>query len=248
MSDPDRKSMPVFVSYSHQDKKWLERLQVHLKPLVRAGDIDLWDDTRIQPGADWKTEIDRALVSARVAVLLVSADFLASDFIHDEELPVLLQAARKRGTRILPVILSHSLFADSSLARFQAVNAPDRPLEQLAKAGRDKVLSDLARTIAAELSDEAVADAPAPVSSAPRTGPEPTAQAIGPDGSDVQPPPGSPEKDHPRSSRSPPGSSAACCWRFCSPCSPSRLRFYQITSIASWRSAPPFWPGYSAGS
>ena len=37
--------MPIFVSYSHRDRKWLERLQVHLKPLVRAGNIDLWDDT-----------------------------------------------------------------------------------------------------------------------------------------------------------------------------------------------------------
>ena len=117
MSSPDRKSTPVFVSYSHRDKKWLQRLQVHLKPLVRAGDIDLWDDTRIRPGADWKAQIDRALASARVAVLLVSADFLASDFIQDQELPVLLEAAERRGTRILPVILSHSLFTGSPLGR-----------------------------------------------------------------------------------------------------------------------------------
>ncbi len=51
MSNSDGISTPVFVSYSHWDKKRLERLQVQLKPLVRTGDIDLWDDTRIQPGA-----------------------------------------------------------------------------------------------------------------------------------------------------------------------------------------------------
>jgi len=124
MSSPDRKSTPVFVSYSHRDKKWLQRLQVHLKPLVRAGDIELWDDTRIQPGADGKAQIDRALATARVAVLLVSADFLASDFVQDQELPVLLEAAERRGTRILPVILSHSLFTDSPLRQGWRIQYP----------------------------------------------------------------------------------------------------------------------------
>jgi len=167
MPDPEEKTTAVFVSYSHRDQKWLERLQVHLKPLVREGDIALWDDTRIQPGADWKAEIDRALATAQVAVLLVSPDFLASDFIHDEELPVLLEAAERRGTRILPVILSHCLYADSRLGRFQAINAPDKPLEGLPKAGRDKALSDLARAIAAGLS----ADAPASASTEPKPTP-----------------------------------------------------------------------------
>ena len=159
MPNSEGKTTPVFISYSHRDKRWLERLQVHLKPLVREGDIELWDDTRIQPGADWKAEIGRALAGARVAVFLVSPDFLASDFIHDEELPALLDAAEKRGTRILSVILSHCLYADSKLGRFQAINSPDRPLEGLAKAGRDKALSDLARAITAGLSAEAPARA-----------------------------------------------------------------------------------------
>jgi hypothetical protein len=188
MGNPEGKATPVFVSYSHRDKRWLERLQVHLKPLVREGDIDLWDDTRIRPGADWKVEIDCALAAARVAVFLVSPDFLASDFIHDEELPVLLEAAEKRGTRILPVILNHCLYADSKLGRFQAINSPDRPLEGLTKAGRDKALSDLARAIAAGLS----ADAPARAS----TEPKPTSNQKGAGGSRKKAPSPSPEKRH----------------------------------------------------
>ena len=77
-------------------------------PLNRAGLIDVWNDTRLVAGDDWKHEVDLALASAAAAVLLVSADFLASDFIVDNELPPLLESAEAKGTRIIPVIVSHA--------------------------------------------------------------------------------------------------------------------------------------------
>jgi hypothetical protein len=68
----------VFVSYSHNDAEFLDRLLVHLKPLEKEGLLDLWVDTRLRAGDKWKKEIEKALQRATVAVLLVSADFLAS--------------------------------------------------------------------------------------------------------------------------------------------------------------------------
>src|SRR3954451_23744598 len=118
----------VFISYSHKDQEWLDRLKRHLKPLVREGNLDCWDDTHIRPGDDWKQEILTALDTAQVAVLLISANFFASDFIDKNELSPLLAAAEAKGVLILPVIISASRFARiPNLARFQAVNPLDRP-------------------------------------------------------------------------------------------------------------------------
>src|SRR6185295_8151356 len=82
----------IFISYSHHDLEWLTRLQVHLAPLEREYGIEVWDDTRIEAGSIWQESISRSLTSARVAVILVSADFLASRFIALNELPPLLSA------------------------------------------------------------------------------------------------------------------------------------------------------------
>lgn len=137
----------VFISYSHKDHKWLERIQVHLRPLERENRIERWDDTRIQPGSQWRIEIKRALERARVAVLLVSADFLASDFIQDDELPPLLTAAQEGGAVVLPIIVSPSLFERSRLAAFQAVNPPSSPLIQMSSAKRERLFAVLATAI-----------------------------------------------------------------------------------------------------
>ena len=138
----------VFVSYSHADVRWLERLRLHLKPLERLGTISLWDDTRIKPGTAWRQEIRRALERARVAVLLVSADFLASDFIETDELPSLLKAAEERGTVILPVIVKPCRFEQTEgLAHFQAVNKPSEPLVALRQARREDLFVKLSKRI-----------------------------------------------------------------------------------------------------
>ncbi len=137
----------MFISYSHADAEWLERLQKHLRPLQREG-IEVWDDTRLKPGEPWREEIRAALAAAKIAILLISADFLASDFIVTDELPPLLKAAADEGTIILPVIVSPSRFERmESLSRFQSVNDPSKPLVQMRRANREKVLDDVARAV-----------------------------------------------------------------------------------------------------
>jgi len=138
----------VFISYSHRDKKWLDRLMVHLKPLERAGLVAIWADTRIGPGRRWRVEIKQAIESANVAILLVSADFLASDFIMNNELPPLLQAADNRGVTISPLLLSPCLFEETeTLAQFQAVNKLTHPLIQMAEGEQEALFHNLSKQI-----------------------------------------------------------------------------------------------------
>lgn len=134
------KRTKVFISYSHEDLVWLQRLRVHLKPLERDFEIDIWDDGKIKPGSKWKAEIAKTLLASKVAVLLISADFLASDFINENELPPLLEAAERDGAIILPVIISPSRFVRTqSLAQYQSVNAPTNPLIKMTKGDQEDV-------------------------------------------------------------------------------------------------------------
>jgi hypothetical protein len=137
----------VFFSYSHQDRKWLEQIKDVLTPVMRSGLLSEWDDTHIQPGAKWRDEIQAALASAKVAVLLVSKDFLKSEFIASEELPTLLQAAKDEGVIICPVVIDDCLYDYSSLKDYQAVNDVSRPLIGLSGAKRSEALSKIARKI-----------------------------------------------------------------------------------------------------
>ena len=137
----------VFISYSHKDTKWLDRLQVHLKPLEQEGKIDRWDDSEILPGMDWYNEIKRALEATKVAVLLISADFFASSFISRDEVPPLLEVARKDGAIIIPVIISPSIFTSTPLSRYQGINIPSDPLIGMSRVKQEETLVKLAKAI-----------------------------------------------------------------------------------------------------
>jgi hypothetical protein len=99
----------VFISYSHKyshkDETWKDRMVTHLGVLAQQGLLEVWDDRRIGGGKDWQPEIEGAMARACVALLLISADFLNSNFILSEEVPRLLQRREQEGLRVIPVLL-----------------------------------------------------------------------------------------------------------------------------------------------
>jgi hypothetical protein len=111
----------VFISYSHKDEAWKDRLVSHLGVLQQEGLLDIWEDRRIGAGEDWYPEIQKAIDAASVAILMVSADFLTSKFILGEEVPRLLERREKEGLRIFPVIIKPCAWHHVQwLARIQA--------------------------------------------------------------------------------------------------------------------------------
>ncbi|GLV54361.1 hypothetical protein KDH_12090 [Dictyobacter sp. S3.2.2.5] len=144
---PSSNRTKVFISYSHENRDELERLRVHLKAAQVNSRIEWWDDTQINPGQDWQNAIRKAIDATRVAVLLISVDYLASDFILDNELSLLLGASEEEGVTILPVIIGPCLFRLTNLARFQAVNNPSTPLSKMTTHEKDEVWMRVIETI-----------------------------------------------------------------------------------------------------
>lgn len=137
----------VFIGYSPEDKSYLEELHSHLAYHVRAGEIDFWDDTKIRPGEDWREEVSQGLQTAEAAILLVSADFLASDFLATQVVSPLLAAAKRGQVKILSVILRACAFTETELARFYAVNDPQNPLSEMSKGERAVIWTNVANLV-----------------------------------------------------------------------------------------------------
>jgi len=128
----DKEIKTVFISYSTHDKHYKERLLIHINPLQKFGNFAYWTDDKSGAGQIWREEIEKALDKAAIAILLISANFLASDFIVNNELPVLLKSAEKKGTHIITIIVKPCLFEVwEDLNKFQAINPLEKPLSKL---------------------------------------------------------------------------------------------------------------------
>jgi hypothetical protein len=98
-------AIAVFFSYSHKDEVLRDKLATHLKLLERQGVIQQWHDRQILAGTEWKGEIDGNLEAAQIILLLISADFLASDYCYDLEMGRALERHDAGAARVIPIVL-----------------------------------------------------------------------------------------------------------------------------------------------
>jgi serine/threonine protein kinase len=139
----------VFISYSHQDEVWKDRLVLHLGVLENQSLLQLWDDRQIAAGADWFAEIESAIESAKIAILLVSANSLTSAFILKEEIRRLLDRHRQDGLVIIPVVVKPCAWdAVEWLSRLQLRPRDGRALSSGTDFEVDEALTSLSREIA----------------------------------------------------------------------------------------------------
>lgn len=138
----------VFVSYSHDDVRWKHEISKQLEVLEKENLLELWCDTDIGPGEDWHEVIDRSLQAAKAAILVISASFLTSDFILDEEVPRLLDQNHQEGMELIPILVSDCDWqAVKWLADKQLRPRDARPISELPKARRTRELAEIAREV-----------------------------------------------------------------------------------------------------
>ncbi|MEL7426834.1 MAG: TIR domain-containing protein [Bacteroidota bacterium] len=129
--DPPAATGPkkIFISYARKDREWVEKLQIHLVSLQRQGLVDSWDDSRIKPGDQWDEGIMEVLEQADIYIFMISANFLASDFINQREVPAALAREEQYDhISVIPVIVRPCNWTSEQYSRFQALPANATPI------------------------------------------------------------------------------------------------------------------------
>jgi hypothetical protein len=139
----------VFLSYSHEDEKWKDQLRIQLEVLAQQGLLEVWDDRKIDAGDTWYDEIRAAVDDAKVAVCLISADYLTSDFCAKEEIPYLLKRRTEQGMRLLPVLVRPCPWRVVSWLKGIKILPREgtTTIADLKGAKRDRIFSEIAESI-----------------------------------------------------------------------------------------------------
>ena len=135
----------LFLSYSHQDEDLKNKLNTHLAPLRRNGKIAVWQDRQILAGTEWDAAIKQELAEADIILLLVSPDFIASDYIWKYEIAGAMERHERREATVIPIIVRPCDWHDMPFAKVQALPRNAKPVTQY--ANQDEAWLDIAQGI-----------------------------------------------------------------------------------------------------
>ena len=142
---PEPKLIHIFYSYAHEDEEFREQLEKHLTLLKRQGLIHGWHDREITAGREWAGAIDKNLEASQIILLLVSADFLASDYCYDTEMTQALKKHETNQARVIPIIIRDIDWSGAPFSKLQALPKDGKPVT--AWRPRDKAWTDVAKGI-----------------------------------------------------------------------------------------------------
>ena len=119
----------VFISYAHEDDIYRKELEKHLSMLKRNNHIDTWTDREIVAGQNWGNQISNELEEAKVILLLISADFLFSDYCFDIEMKRAIERHNDKQAVVIPIILRHCDWSDTPFSKIQVLPANAKPVK-----------------------------------------------------------------------------------------------------------------------
>src|SRR6266581_6189960 len=121
-------AVKIFCCYAHEDEALLKKLKTQLRPLQRQGLVDVWYDRDISAGTEWEQEIKEQLNSAQIILLLVSPDFIASDYVNDVELKRAIERHNSGEAHVIPIILRSVYWQVDPLRKLQALPKDAKPI------------------------------------------------------------------------------------------------------------------------
>jgi hypothetical protein len=140
-----KKAVELFFSYAHKDEGLRDKLATHLTLLQRQGVITAWHDRRIIAGSKWADQIDEHLNSANIILLLISADFLASNYCYDVELKRAMERHEAGEAVVIPIILRPVDWTGAPFGQLQALPKDARPVTSW--SNREKAWVNIAQSI-----------------------------------------------------------------------------------------------------
>ena len=137
--------LSVFCSYAHRDEKLRSELEKQLSPLLRGGQIAIWHDRQIVPGTDFDNQIDCKLATSRIILLLVSPDFLNSDYCYRQEMHYAIARHHAGSARVIPIILRPCDWQATPFGHLLALPKDGKPVTSWVR--RDEALFDVAKGV-----------------------------------------------------------------------------------------------------
>ena len=137
----------LFYSYSHDDERFRKRLEKHLSLLRRTGSIEDWHDRKIPPGAEINKEIDENLKKSQIILLLVSENFMNSDYAYDIEVKAALKKHESGEAIVIPIILDYIDWHDAPFGKLNALPRDGIPITSRKWKNQNEAFAEVIRGI-----------------------------------------------------------------------------------------------------